>query len=209
MTLHSAARILIWCGWAIGVELVSLPILTVLAVVSATAFVFARFRRSAWHLLRRTRWLMLILLLTYAYTLPGDIVWPAWGSWSPTLQGVMAGTVRVLRLSLMLIALAVLLASTPRARLIYGLYVLARPLALLGFDRRAFAVRLGLTLEYIERPETPMDKDLSLSQWLAKLKQPVPQDDDSAVYRLPTERWKWHDSLFVLAAWSALLLSVS
>ena len=207
MTLHSAARILLWCGWAIGVELVSWPMLIILAVVSATAFVFARFRHGAWRLLRRSRWLMLILLLTYAYTLPGDPVWPAWGAWSPTLQGVSAGAVRVLRLSLMLIALAVLLASTSRERLIYGLYVLARPLAFVGLDRRAFAVRLGLTLEYIERQKSP--KDFSLSQWLAKLTQPEIQHHDSAVYQLHTERWQWHDSLVVLGALGGLLLSVS
>ncbi|MHB8915414.1 MAG: CbiQ family ECF transporter T component, partial [Thiobacillus sp.] len=181
MTLHSAARILLWCGWVVGVEVVSLSILSMLAVVSATAFVFARFRYGAWRLLRRSRWLMLILLLTYAYTLPGDPVWAAWGAWSPTLQGVRAGAVRVLQLSLMLIALAVLLASTPRDRLIYGLYELARPLAFLGFDRRAFAVRLGLTLEYIEQHAS--SKDVSLSQWLAKLTQPEIYHD-SAVYRL-------------------------
>lgn len=207
MTLHSAARILLWCGWAVGVELVSWPTLIILAVVSATAFVFARFRHGAWRLLRRARWLMLILLLTYAFTLPGDPVWSAWGAWSPTLQGMAAGAMRVLRLSLMLIALAILLASTPRSRLIYGLYILAQPFAMLGLDRRAFAVRLGLTLEYVERQASP--KDFSLSQWLAKLKQPELQNKDSDIYRLQTERWKWHDSLVVLGALAGVLLSAS
>ena len=207
MTLHSVARILLWCGWAIGVELVAWPMLIILAVVSATAFVFARFRHAAWRLLRRSRWLILILLVTYAYTLPGDHVWPAWGAWSPTLQGVAAGAVRVLRLSLMLIALAVLLVSTPRDRLIYGLYVLARPLTIVGLDRRAFAVRLGLTLEYIEKQAPP--KDFSLSQRLAKLTQSEIQASDSAAYRLHIEPWQWHDSLVVLGALASLLLSVS
>ena len=206
MNLHSTARILLWCGWAVGVEVVSVRILTILAVVSATAFVFARFRLGAWRLLRRSRWLMGVLLLTYAYTLPGDPVWAAWGAWSPTLQGVSAGAGRVLRLSLMLVALAVLLASTPRDRLIYGLYVLARPLTFLGFDRRAFAVRLGLTLEYIEQ-QAP-SKDISLSLWLAKLTQPEIHPD-AGVYHLQAERWRWHDSLVVLGALAGLLLSVS
>ena len=203
MTVHSAARILLWCGWAIGVEFVAVPTLNILAVVSATAFVFANHRRVAWRLLYRSRWLMLVLLLTYAYTLPGNPMFPAWGSWSPTQQGATAGAVRVLRLSLMLIGLAVLLVSTPRARLIYGLYVLLRPLAWLGFDRRAFAVRLGLTLEYIER-QTPGG---SLQQWLAKLKQPVHPDIEPTVYRLQTERWQWHDC-FLLGAGLVLIVGM-
>ena len=202
MTVHSAARILLWCGWAIGVEFVSAPTLNMLAVVSATAFVFAPYRRAAWRLLYRSRWLMLVLLLTYAYTLPGNPIWPAWGSWSPAQQGATAGAVRVLRLSLMLIGLAVLLVSTPRARLIYGLYVLMRPVAWLGFDRRGFAVRLGLTLEYIER-QAPGG---SLQQWLAQLKQPVHPDIESTVYRMQTERWRWHDSALIVGMVTTMLL---
>lgn len=201
MTVHSAARILLWCGWAIGVEFVSAPSLTMLAVVSATAFVLASSRRAAWRLLYRSRWLMLVILLTYAYTLPGNPIWPAWGSWSPTQQGLSAGALRVARLGLMLIGLAVLLASTPRARLIYGLYVLLRPVEWLGFDRRAFAVRLGLTLEYIER-QPPGG---SLQQWLAQLKQPVHSDIEPTVYRMQTERWRWHDSVLIVGMVAAIL----
>jgi len=204
--LHSAARILLWCGWAIGVELVSLPTLYTLAVVSATAFVFSRFRFSVWRLLRRSRWLMLILLLTYAYTLPGTLLWAEWGALSPTLEGLAGGGVRVLRLALMLVALAVLLTSTPRAWLIYGLYVLARPFAVFGLDRRAFAVRLGLTLEYIEQQDP--HARASLSQWLASLQQPLAPDNGPGVYRLQTQRWKWYDSLAMLGALAAVLLSV-
>ena len=204
MTAHSAARILLWCGWAIGVECVAVPTLHVLAVVSATAFVFGPYRHAAWRLLYRSRWLMLVLLLTYAYTLPGNPIWPAGGGWSPTQQGVTAGAVRVLRLSLMLIGLAVLLVSTPRARLIYGLYVLLRPVAWWGFDRRAFAVRLGLTLEYIER-HAPGG---SLQQWLAKLKEPVHPDSEPTVYRLQTERWQWHDNVLIAGMGAAMLVSM-
>lgn len=204
MTVHSAARILLWCGWALGVEFVSMPTLNILAVVSATAFVFEPSRRAAWHLLYRSRWLMLVMLLTYAYTLPGNPIWPAWGSWSPTQQGMTAGVVRVMRLGLMLIGLAVLLVSTPRERLIYGLYVLLIPIGWLGFDRRAFAVRLGLTLEYIER-QAPAG---SLQQWLAKLKQPEHQDIEPNVYRLQTERWHWHDSLLLVGTGLVLLVSM-
>ncbi|MHB8915799.1 MAG: hypothetical protein ACYC4K_08305, partial [Thiobacillus sp.] len=67
-------------------------------------------------------------------------------------------------------------------------------------------VRLGLTLEYIEQHAS--SKDVSLSQWLAKLTQPEIYHD-SAVYRLQAERWRWHDSLVVLSALAVLVLSVS
>lgn len=203
MTVHSAARILLWCGWALGVELVSAPRLYLLAVVSATAFVFASHRYTAWRLLYRSRWLMLVILLTYAYTLPGNPIWPAWGYWSPTEQGLSAGVQRAVRLGLIVIGLAVLLASTPRARMVYGLYVLLYPIQWLGIDRRAFAVRLGLTLEYIERH--PPGR--SLQQWLALLKQPGHSDTEPTLYRMQTERWRWHDSVLVVGVAATILVS--
>lgn len=204
--LHPAARILLWCGWAIGAELAPLPVLYTMAVVATTAFIFSRFRLSAWRLLRRSRWLMLILLLTYAYTFSGDLLWPELGWASPTVEGMKGGLVRILRLALMLIALAVLLACTARPRLIYGLYVLARPLSAVGFDRRAFAVRLGLTLEYVEQlAETTPG---GASQWLQLLREPMPVAEAASVYRLLPERWQWRDSFAILVALSAVLLSL-
>jgi len=92
----------------------------------------------------------------------------------------------------MIIGLAVLLASTPRARLIYGLYGLARPLAWLGFDRRAFAVRLGLTLDYVEHAPKP-------ARWLDALRTPLPDDAGPATYTLRAERWQACDSAVILA----------
>ncbi len=144
---------------------------------------------------------MLVLLLTYAYSLPGQLVWPELGAASPTIEGVKWGGVRILRLVLMLVALAALLASTERSRFIYGLYVLARPLTALGFDRRAFAVRLGLTLEYVEQAAQS-------TQWLQRLRQPLPVADTPTVYSLVPERWKWHDSLAILAVSGVMLVSL-
>lgn len=196
---HPTARILLWCGWAVAVERAAPPLLVILAVASATAFLFAPARTQLLRLLRRTRWLMAILLLTYAYTLPGDLLWPRldWGS--PSIEGLRQGGLRVGRLALMLAGLAVLLAYTVRPRLIYGLYVLSGPLAWLGFDRRAFAVRLGLTLDYVEQAPTS-------ARWLDALRAPLPDETMPVAYTLPAERWQRRDSALILAA--LLLLGI-
>ncbi len=190
---HPAARILLWCGWAVAVERAALPLLPILAVASATAFLFASARIQLLILLRRTRWLMVVLLLTYAYVLPGTLVWPSLEWASPSAVGLWQGTLRVGRLLLMLAGLAVLLAYTPRPRLIYGLYVLARPLTWIGFDRRAFAVRLGLTLDYVEHAPKPV-------RWLDALHAPLPDDAEPDSYTLHAERWQARDSAVILAA---------
>ncbi len=189
--LHPAARILLWCGWAVAVERAALSPLIILAVASATAFLFAPVRIQLLRLLRRTRWLMAVLLLTYAYVLPGELLWPALGWASPGVEGLQQGTLRTGRLVLMLVGLALLLASTTRPRLIYGLYVLAMPLAWLGFDRRAFAVRLGLTLDYVERAPKP-------AHWLEALRAPLPDEATPVSYTLQTERWQSRDSIVIL-----------
>ena len=196
---HPAARILLWCGWAVAVERAALPQFPFLAVALATAFLFAPVRHETWRLLRRTRWLMAVLLLTYAYTLPGTPLWPPLEWASPTLEGLQQGALRVVRLALMLAGLAVLLASTSRPRLIYGLYGLARPLTWFGFDRRAFAVRLGLTLDYVEHAPKP-------ARWLDALRAPLPDDATPATYTLHTERWQGCDSAVILAGLLGVLI---
>lgn len=196
---HAAARILLWCGWAVGVELAALPQLLFLAVATATAFVFPPVRIEILRLLRRTRWLFVALFVAYAWALPGALLWPELGWLSPTLEGGQQGALRVARLALMLAGLAVLLAETPRPRLIYGLYALSWPLAPLGFDRRAFAVRMGLTLEYVERAPNG-------TRWIDALRDTRPLDSGPDTYRLQTERWQWVDSAVILAALFLLVL---
>jgi hypothetical protein len=176
----------------VAVEFAGPLLLSFLAVATATAFLFAPVRHEAWRLLRRTRWLMAVLLLTYAYTLPGNPVWPELDWMSPGMEGLQQGALRVGRLVLLLAGLAMLLAYTSRPRLIYGLYVLARPLTWVGFDRRAFAVRLGLTLDYVEHASKP-------AHWLDALRSLPPDDAEPATYILHTERWQGRDSAVILA----------
>ncbi|MGA9165169.1 MAG: hypothetical protein WBZ31_12000 [Thiobacillus sp.] len=189
---HPATRILLWCGWVVAVERAALPELSFLAVATATAFLFAPVRFQFIRLLRRTRWLLAVLLLTYAYTLPGVALWPALGWASPSVEGVQQGALRAGRLALMLAGLALLLAYTQPPRLIYGLYVLARPLTWLGLDRRAFAVRLGLTLDYVEHAPKP-------ARWLDALRAPLPDVTTPATYTLHAERWQSCDAAVILA----------
>jgi energy-coupling factor transporter transmembrane protein EcfT len=190
--LHPVARILLWCGWAVAAERAAAPQLYILAVAAATAFLFSPARQQGLRLLRRTRWLLAVLLLTYAYVMPGTALLPALGAGSPSVEGLQQGALRAARLALMLAGLAVLLACTSRPKLVYGLYALAKPLTWFGFDRRAFAVRLGLTLDYVERAPKP-------ARWLDALRAPLPDEASPASYFLEAERWQSRDSAVILA----------
>jgi hypothetical protein len=200
--LHPLARILLWCGWAVAVERAAPPLLAVLAVASATAFVSAPARAQLLKLLRRTRWLLVVLVLAYGYSLPDAAALPALGWLSPGVEGLRAGGLRAARLVLLLAGLALLLAYTTRPRLIYGLYGLARPLAALGFDRRAFVVRLGLTLDYAEHAPKP-------ARWLDALRAPDADPETPASYRLEVEHWQSRDSAVILAGLLVLAFILS
>lgn len=191
-SIHPVARILLWCGWAVAVEHTDLPTLFILAVVTATAFLFPRVRSESARLLRRIRWLIAVLVMTYAYTVPGTLLWPDLGWASPGVNGIELGVLRAGRLGLMVIGLAALLAYTSRPRLIYALYVLALPFTWLGLDRRAFAVRLGLTLEYVENAPPA-------GRWMETLRTPLPDDPSQDTYILHAERWQVSDSAVILA----------
>ncbi|ADE12347.1 conserved hypothetical protein [Sideroxydans lithotrophicus ES-1] len=101
-------------------------------------------------LVRRTRWILVSLLLIYAYTTPGTALWFQLGIVSPTREGLLDGSLQLGRLLCVLSGLAILLELLPQSQLIGGLYTLAYPLRWLGLSRERIAVRLALTLEYAE-----------------------------------------------------------
>jgi len=112
--------------------------------VSFTAF--SEFLR----LLKRVRYILLFLLIVYAYNTPGEYVADWYFSTAPSYEGIGAGIEQILRLAAILAGLAILLVTTGREQLIAGLYFLARPFGFVGLDPERFAVRLWLTLYYVE-----------------------------------------------------------
>jgi len=111
---------------------------------------FAVSRHKFMQLLRRTRWIMLSLLLIYAWSTPGHALPESFGTFGPTREGLLDGALQLIRLLAALAALAILLERLHRQQLIAGLYTLFAPLRLIGLSRERFAVRLALTLHYAE-----------------------------------------------------------
>ena len=101
-------------------------------------------------LVRRTRWIMLSLLLVYAYSTPGQPLMDMLGMFSPSREGLIDGALQLGRLLVALAGLAILLDRLHRLPLISGLYFLFVPLQWMGLSRERFAVRLALTLHYAE-----------------------------------------------------------
>jgi hypothetical protein len=160
---HPAVSISSWLIVAIAIELASPSLLPLFGLLAAVLLLHGETAQRFMRLLWKARWLWLALAVLYAWTIPGTLLWPS--EYSPSLEGLQVAFVRISRLVLMLAALARLLSEFPPTQLAGGLYLLAKPFSGLGLDRRALAVRLALTLDYLERP-------VGKRRWLEELKAP-------------------------------------
>lgn len=146
---HPAIQILIWITLSIAAQALSAPGLLLMTVV--LFFVAAKLdSRQLFSLIRRTRWILLSLLLVYAYSSPGVALVTELGRYSPTQEGLTDGLMQLGRLLSMLSGLAILLSLLTQAQFISGIYTLAYPLNWFGGSRERVAVRLALTLQYAE-----------------------------------------------------------
>lgn len=98
--------------------------------------------------LRRLRWLLISVLVLYAWLLPGDPLLERLADWSPTRQGLLAGLNRAWMLLVMATAARLLMELTPRDHLLAALHTLLKPLRRVKLNPARFCLRLVLTLEY-------------------------------------------------------------
>jgi len=146
---HPAVQIYIWFCLTLAVQMLGAYALVLLAGI-LIVFSFRICASRFILLLRRTRWILFSVFLIYAYTSPGESLWPHLGVLSPVAEGVEYGLLQLLHLLAVLAGLSILLTLLSQQQLIAGLYTLSRPLSLLGVPRERFAVRLALTLQYAE-----------------------------------------------------------
>ena len=149
MKFHPAAQIMTWCLLVSAMQFFTLQIL-LLAAGFVLLSALSLSAHKLMQLLRRTRWIMLSLLLIYAYTTPGQPLLDVLGIFSPSREGLGDGVLQLTRLLAALAGLAILLDRLHRQQLIAGLYTLFAPLQWMGVSRERVAVRLALTLHYAE-----------------------------------------------------------
>ena len=165
---HPAVLIFLWACLAIALQ----SLQTTALLLAGVPLMITAYTLSSSHLLtllRRTRWIMLSLLLIYAYATPGVAVWVSLAQLSPTYEGLIDGLLQLCRLAFALAGLSILLGLLSQPELIGGLYTLAYPLRYFGLSRERIAVRLALTLHYAESAmlDTATNWRASIEQMLA------------------------------------------
>lgn len=149
MIFHPAVQVLTWCLMVAAMQGLPLGTLLVAAGIILLSAMAVSARKLV-QLLRRTRWIMLSLLLVYACSTPGQPLLDTLGMFSPSREGLTDGVLQLARLLAALAGLAILLDRLHRQQLVAGLYTLFAPLQWLGLSRERLAVRLALTLHYAE-----------------------------------------------------------
>lgn len=146
----------------------------------------------SWRLVRRSRMLLLAMLLVYAFSTPGTALIPGWEQANPTQEGLIIGAYQVWRLLLMITALAALLAFLTRQQLLAGIYQLLLPLNYLGVPVTRFSVRLWLTLHYLET--APKMESLN-THWDSLLQ--IPENHETII-NMDVPKFGLSDILFCL-----------
>lgn len=195
MTIHPSIRIIAFILLAVLIQRLSLaslfvlafPLMALLVLVKAKVFV---------QMMRRMRWLLIIMLLIYAFSTPGEYLaeWPFWVT--PTYEGIQAGLIQAMRLTVMLAGLALLLRLTVRDKLIVGFFFLMQPLRYIGLDPERFAARLWLTLHYVEQPQQKQTA-VAMFERLKDFHLEDNDDDQRTTIQLELQTFGWLD-YFVL-----------
>jgi len=199
---HPVTQITLWIGLAILVQTLQTAVLPVLSAVMVFLAFHAHSKRLL-TLLRRTRWILISLLVIYAFMTPGADLWTLPYMPNPTKEGLLDGLIQLSRLICVLAGLSILLTSLSQERLISGLYILAYPLRYIGLSRERIAVRLALTLQYAERAMEETAKD-----WRSGIEHAlVPEGDNESGFELPMQMLTWIDAILLLGV-SVIMITV-
>lgn len=98
----------------------------------------------------KLRWLVVSIILIYAFTVPGEFVTFSDKVLLLTKEGLLFGLMQVAKLIIAIACLSILFYQTSVYQLIGGLRQLLAPFGLLGFNVNRFVVRLLLTLRYVD-----------------------------------------------------------
>lgn len=148
--LHPTVRLIVWGVMTALVQWLPLGgLLLACAVALGTGAWLAPQRLGL--LLKRTRWLIVSLVLLFALATPGIYLLPTLGSFGPTEEGMRLGFEHLMRLLFVLASLAVLLQITGVEGLVAGLHGLLLPFSWLGLERGRVAMRLMLVMHYVEQ----------------------------------------------------------
>lgn len=146
--LHSATWLALWLLWLIAGQTDASPKQEIWVVVSLLAAVLGAFGHVL-RLLRRLRWLFLVMAITFLFGTPGRLLVDDL-SGGPTVEGLHAALRTGLHLAAMAGCVAVLLRAMPLPALAGAMHRILHPISAGRPGPDSFALRLQLVLRDLE-----------------------------------------------------------
>lgn len=145
---HPVSLLLAWLAFALVLQWLPAHLMIGVAAASLVLALSLAFERSR-NLLRRSRWLLLSLVVLFLFMTPGEYLPGIGGDLGLTYEGLWDAGEHLGRLLALLASLALLHEKIGTSGLLAGLYCLLGPFAW----REATVVRLMLVLEYVEQKQ--------------------------------------------------------
>ena len=153
LDVHPATRLIAWITLLIVVQCLSGYLLAL--AIAGVPLCGVRIRQRGARLVWRARWLLLSLIVIFAWGVAGDPLWD--GALAPTVEGCRDALTHAARLLLVLFTVGAFLEAMPLADLLAATHVVLRPARRVGLDADRAVVRLMLVLRYVETLPRPRD----------------------------------------------------
>jgi len=148
--MHPLVKILWFLLLLSLVQLIKTPYLWVLCGTVCVLAVFYS-KQYFMRIIKRMKWFFISMLIIYAFITPGELLPQFPIQIAPTYEGLNLGLVQISKLLMTLALLSILFSSTTKEAMMYGLYLLLKPLNTIGIQSERFILRLILTLDYVEK----------------------------------------------------------
>lgn len=185
--VHPSTRLVVWLLVLVAIQgLDDRPLLAALLVLPLFGGgIMRRCGRLAWG----ARWLFLSLFVILAWGGAGDPVWD--GAMAPSREGLLDALTHVVRLLLVLMAVAVLREWMSFPDLLTAAHRLLEPLRHCGVDPERGLVRLMLVMRCIETTPRPRDWRILLD---------LPASGSSEVFEIADRQFSSRDYLTLVLA---------
>jgi energy-coupling factor transporter transmembrane protein EcfT len=155
----------------------------------------ARVMRRGVRLIWRARWLLISILLVFAWGVAGEPLWDI--GMAPTREGIEEALQHLGRLFLVLLTVAALLEFMPLTDLLAATHALLTPFRRLGLDSDRCVVRLMLALRYVENLPRPRNLRALLD---------IPETTTNETLEIAPPALRWIDGCVMAGCLGGLVL---
>lgn len=207
MQISTSIQFILLFMFALALNLWSLNTLLLLMLVLV---ILLRYQHNNhyYRLMRRLKWFYLVMFIIFVFNTPGEhlIHWSL--NMNPTYEGLSMGLIQVLRVALVLGIVSIILTQNTKQQLISGLYLLLKPLSLIGLDIERFSARLWLTLYYVELHQVNAEVAPIPSNLTESLDRIFTEDEnDDILIELENQEITWMGAGAILGVMFVLLIA--